>query len=78
MARKLQSEKNIQCLSPAKKYEIKKNSDCEIEKSACPRQKNITTQAREGIETTFSFISPIAPKVTTQAREGIETSWRIC
>ena len=34
----------------------------------------VTTQAREGIETSFTFSSSPVDLVTTQAREGIETS----
>ena len=33
----------------------------------------VTTQAREGIETTQGKIKPRQKDVTTQAREGIET-----
>ena len=33
----------------------------------------VTTQAREGIETTVSFSNKPGSFVTTQAREGIET-----
>ena len=35
----------------------------------------VTTQAREGIETSSSWLNIVSNKnVTTQAREGIETS----
>ena len=34
----------------------------------------VTTQAREGIETSVLFFLPIPLTVTTQAREGIETT----
>ena len=33
----------------------------------------VTTQAREGIETTIGACNYLATHVTTQAREGIET-----
>ena len=33
----------------------------------------VTTQAHEGIETSFSRLVKMLAKVTTQAREGIET-----
>ena len=33
----------------------------------------VTTQAREGIETSSSYLSLETSHVTTQAREGIET-----
>ena len=34
----------------------------------------VTTQAREGIETTEEALIDLSTAVTTQAREGIETS----
>ena len=37
----------------------------------------VTTQAHEGIETSFSHRSIWDTPVTTQAREGIETGWSI-
>ena len=33
----------------------------------------VTTQAREGIETSYTIHIFLQPSVTTQAREGIET-----
>ena len=42
--------------------------------STARQNSNVTTQAREGIETLSSCTSITFPIVTTQAREGIETT----
>ena len=45
----------------------------QLEYNLCDDEVNVTTQAREGIETIIFGVSNSDTLVTTQAREGIET-----